>query len=402
MPNRRAFLQVAALDAAALAAACAPAAAPAAAPVISHAVQEAAASAQPAQEAIQGVVEGTGWEREWEDVIAAATAEGRLSLLTWGMTWGGSGYPAVIESFEQAFPGIKVDQLAESSASVWLGKVLQERRAGTYSFDLALVQPDAALTVGRQEGLWAPIRPLLFRPDVLEDGAWRDGLNARFLDAGGNLCLGWEYQVIHAYAINTDMVAEGEIGSVGDLLAPKWRGKVLSSDPLLGLGLLSAASVAKHWGAEVVKRLLVDQRPTIDRVGGRQLAEALVRGRYPVALGVRPKALAALGDQQLAGKVRFLDLPDADYAATTPMLYFDRAPHPAAAKLFANWILTKEGQTVLTSSLPTNSARTDVAAFAPDGIGTAGAAYFEPDKEASHAHTAETQRFVSRLLGTTT
>jgi iron(III) transport system substrate-binding protein len=341
-----------------------------------------------------------GWEKEWEAVIAAATMEGRLSLLTWGMTWGGSGYPAVIERFEQAFPGIKVDHLAESSASVWLSRVRQERRAGTYSFDLALVQPDAALTGGRSEGMWAPIRPLLMRPDVLDDGAWRDGLDARFLDTAGDLCLSWEYQVIHAYAVNTDLVPEGEIRGVRDLLEPKWRGKVISSDPRIGLGLLSAAGVAKQWGTDVVRRLLVDQRPTVDRVGGRQIAEALARGRFPVALGVRPKALAALGDERLAGKVRFLDLPDADYAATTPVLYFDRAPHPAAAQLFANWILTQEGQTLLTSSLPTNSARTDVAAFAPDGIGIAGAPYFEPDKEANHSHTADTQRFIARLLGT--
>ena len=90
--------------------------------------------------------------------------------------------PAVIERFQQVFPGIKVDHLAESSASVWLSRVRQERRAGTYSFDLALVQPDAALTGGRPEGMWAPIRTLLMRPDVLDDAAWRDGLDARFLD----------------------------------------------------------------------------------------------------------------------------------------------------------------------------------------------------------------------------
>ncbi len=121
----------------------------------------------------------------------------------------GSGYRKVIESFGRAFPGIVVEHLAESWASVWLGRVRQGRRATTASFDLALVPPDRALTEGGPEGMWAPIKPLLFRPDVLDDTAWRDGLHTRFKDAGGTLCFGWEYQVIHAYAINTDVVQEG-------------------------------------------------------------------------------------------------------------------------------------------------------------------------------------------------
>jgi len=128
---------------------------------------------------------------------------------------------------------------------------------------------------------------------------------------------------------------------------------------------------------------------------------ALVRGRFPVALGVRPKALQEFWVQGLGGNVAFLVLPDADFAATTPLLLFDRAPHPAAAKLLANWILTREEQTILTSSLPTNSARTDVEPFAPEGIGTDGKTYYEPDREANVGHTAETQAFVSDLLATT-
>ena len=120
---------------------------------------------------------------------------------------------------------------------------------------------------------------------MLDDGAWRDDLTARFLDAEGSLCFGWEYQVVHAYAVNTGLVREGEIGTVHDLLDPTWRGRILSSDPRVGTALLSAASVARRAGADVLRRLLVDQRPALSREAGRSVAEPLVRGRYPVALG---------------------------------------------------------------------------------------------------------------------
>jgi ABC-type Fe3+ transport system substrate-binding protein len=372
--SRRAFLKVAALAA----------------------VSTATAHAHPAQD--------DPWQHEWDGLVAAATAEGRLSLITWGDTWGGSAYPGfrgVVARFEEAFPGIVVDHLPESSATVWLDKVRQARRAGSDAFDLAIVQPGPALQSGRTDGLWAPIRPLLSHPDVLADAAWRSGLDARYLDAAAELCLSWEYLVLHAYAVNADLVQDGEIRSVTDLLDPKWTGKVISSDPRLGLGLSSAAAVARSAGPDVLRRLLVDQRPAFTGEA-RNLAESLVRGRYPVALGVRPKALAPFRESGLADKVRWLDLPDADVAVTTSLLYFDRAPHPAASKLFANWILTSDGQTILAGSLPTNSARLDVPPFEPDGVGTPSAPYFEPDRESNAQHIADTRRLIRGLPVTIT
>jgi ABC-type Fe3+ transport system substrate-binding protein len=87
------------------------------------------------------------------------------------------------------------------------------------------------------------------------------------------------------------------------------------------------------------------------------------------------------------------------YAVTTSLLSFDRASHPATARLIASWILTREGQAILAGSLPTNSARVDVPPFEPDGIGTPGAADFEPDREASFQHTAATAQLIRSLSG---
>jgi ABC-type Fe3+ transport system substrate-binding protein len=180
---------------------------------------------------------------------------------------------------------------------------------------------------------------------------------------------------------------------------------VLSSDPRVGHALSTTAAVAASRGPDVGRRLRVDQPPTVS-VGGRHLAEAVVSGRYPVVLGLRPKALASLADRGQprrldqppeGGNVRFLDLPEADVAATTSLLYFDQAPHSAAARLFANWVLTQEGQTSLTGNLPTNSARADVAPFLADGVGAA-PTYYEPEREANYAPLAETQRLVRDLL----
>jgi iron(III) transport system substrate-binding protein len=393
--DRRAFLHLATFGAAATATAagCTSASGPAqslakpAAPqaTIAPAVSPVAAAAEPTP------------ARGWEDLIAAAQAEGRLALLTLV----GGGYGTVIDRFQQAFPDITVHRLAESSAGVWLRQVQDDRRVGRLAFDLAFVQPNRALTEGRSADLWAPLRPLLVRPDVLADQLWRDGLDARFMDTSGSLCLAWEYQVIHAYAINTDMVPVGAITSVKDLLDPRWKGRILSLDPSgLGTAALSAAAVAQHWGTDVVKQLLIDQQPTFRSWGPADVTAAIVDGQVPIALGVRPKALNPLRAQGRGHHIQYLDLPDADFVGATGMLYFDQAPHPAAARLFANWVLTHEVQTILASSLLTNSARTDVPSFEPDGIGPVGTPYYEPEREATYAHTAATQQFIAGLRWT--
>lgn len=243
--------------------------------------------------------------------------------------------------------------------------------------------------------MWAPLRPMLFRPDVLDDAAWHGGFESRFLDDERDRCFDWQHSVFHAYAVHRDLVPDGAITSVLDLLDARWRGRVLSSDPRIGIGLNASAAVSAHRDRDVLKRLLVDQRP-MRANSAAQLAEALVTRRVPIVLGLRPKALEDFRSRG-ADRVRFLDLPDADFVPSTSMLAFAHAAHPAASRLFANWFLTREAQAVVGQSTPANSARLDVPAFEPIDTGSA-AAYYEPDRASNAVHIADTARFVRSLV----
>lgn len=149
-PHRRAFLRVTGLAAAgALAAACAPAASPSAAPG-----GAAGGSAKPA------------WQQQWDDLVVAAKKEGKLSALVTS----GTGWRKMLDTFSDTF-GITTEAGGGTSASIWVPKAQKEREANVFVNDVAVVPPNSAITLLRPVGAWDPVRPLLFRPDVLDDKA---------------------------------------------------------------------------------------------------------------------------------------------------------------------------------------------------------------------------------------
>lgn len=73
------------------------------------------------------------------------------------------------------------------------------------------------------------------------------------------------------------------------------------------------------------------------------------------------------------------------------MALLDRAPHPAVAKIFINWLLTREGQTILSQAQGSPSTRIDVttAGLDPSIVLKPGNKYFESDTEKSSLEQAE-------------
>jgi iron(III) transport system substrate-binding protein len=111
-----------------------------------------------------------------------------------------------------------------------------------------------------------------------------------------------------------------------------------------------------------LKDLIIKQKPvfTLDL---RQQADWIIRGRYPIAMGLDD---TVLGDMQAAGLGKNIQpVYFKEIVAITPqygvLAMFDRAPHPNAAKVFANWFLTQKAQDEYHRSIRSNSRRTDVA-----------------------------------------
>ena len=199
--------------------------APAAAPTTAPAAPAAAPTTAPAAQT-KPAAAPTG-DADWQKVVDDAKKEGHLLVATYA----GTGYRKVMDAFEAAYPGIKVDQTPfQSSSRDFFPRYFQERQAGLYQWDIIMVPATEPIVQAIGPGAIDPIRPLIVRPDVLDDKAWLDGFEGGFLDKGKQ----FDYAITRSRSqslwIDTNQVKDGEVTSYKSLLDPKWKGKILAGD----------------------------------------------------------------------------------------------------------------------------------------------------------------------------
>jgi iron(III) transport system substrate-binding protein len=375
--TRRSFLRLTGLAGAAAlgAAACSPAAAPTPAPTPAAAP---AGTNQAGSEA--------NWQEQWNALIAAAKSEGTFSVVTTT----GAAYKDFLDEFQAVFPGIEPQYNVVPTFAQWNPKILAERQAGIYNWDLINHTASETLapgTVGAATGAAAggargaldPVKPLIIRPDVLSDDSWLDGgFDAGWLDVAQEYGYGFTANVGGDLLwANTDLVKEGEINSFQDLLNPKWQGKIELQDPRVsGWSYTFLTSLRLNQGNDdMMRQLLVEQKPII-ATDPRQTTERLIRGVVAVASGPSAESLLPFKQQGLTDKLRLLRLPEVQFKqVSTGFWYINQAPHPNASKLFVNWTLTKEGQQAYVKHVLTNSRRKDVDPGDPDTILVPGKTY---------------------------
>lgn len=77
----------------------------------------------------------------------------------------------------------------------------------------------------------------------------------------------------------------------------------------------------------------------------------------------------------------------------------NKAPHPNAAKLLANWLLSREGAATFSKHIENNSLRADVEVVDPISQPQPGARYFYSSPEAAQPELDKTQELLNRWLG---
>jgi iron(III) transport system substrate-binding protein len=368
MVTRRQFMHWLSLSSTGLiAAACSatPAAPPTAAPNVPPTTAPAAAAVPttaPAVTAGGPAVASKDFTAAWDALVEAARKEGKLAV----NTFPGTGYRQALDVFTERYPGIALDHTNMIAREV-AARVIPEQKAGVYAFDVTQMPATTALSDLLPAGAWAPIKPAIIHPDVLDDRNWRGGFEAGLLDNSKQFGYGFALNKSQNFWINTDLVKPGEIRLVSDLLDPKWKGKMVLMDPRSGgftAGPLTPAR--KLYGDGFLKSVLVEQEPVITR-DQRQATEMLIRGGMAIATGPTETIIDDFKNSGVDVKVDKIMFPDATTLSGGSVWLFKNAPNPNAAKLFINWLLTKEGQTVWNEkALIENSRRTDVPPVLPE------------------------------------
>jgi hypothetical protein len=94
-----------------------------------------------------------------------------------------------------------------------------------------------------------------------------------------------------------------------------------------------------------------------------QQIEWAIRGRYPIAISASNSVLPEIQREGVGLNVvplAFRTPLGARLSMTRNIALFNRAPHPNAAKVLVNWILSREGQQLYAQHLDENSRRLDV------------------------------------------
>lgn len=300
-------------------------------------------------------VANSPWEAEWKKTVAAAKREGKAVL---------SGPPGedwrkALLSFERDFPDIRVEYIGSNSRDFW-PRLLRERELGQYLWDLRVGGPDPQVFAARDRGVLDSVRPLLLLPEVVDEGKWFGGFKGLFVDKERKYIAGFLAYASAAIFVNRDVISEAEFRSDADLLNPRWKGKIVLQDPRGGAGLGSMTVLLAVHGEPFVRDLLSQQNVVVTS-DVRQQAEWVVRGRYPIGIGVLPDQLLNLKEQGLKLNVQRLKEGSVGFSTGFGGIQLiNRAPHPNAATVFINWLLQQKTQSRLTQALRLNSRRLDV------------------------------------------
>jgi iron(III) transport system substrate-binding protein len=290
---------------------------------------------------------------EWEKTVKAAEQEGQV-------VYSASGSHRFLEEFQRLFPKIKPIVVSASCSEI-VSRIMTERRAGKYLGDVVRCGLTSAHSLYRGKTL-QPLSPALMLPEVKDQSKWWQGKH-HYTDPEGKYLLvsaASAYQRFASY--NKDLVNPTELKSFWDLLNPRWKGKMVATDPRTGEGRNGSRFLFYNpeLGPQFLRRLLSETDLRLSR-DYRQATDWLAQKQYALFLFSQADDTLTAGQQGLP--VQVLDTTGwKEGAGLDPIAgayaLMDKPAHPNAAKVLLNWLLSREGQLAIQRD-PEQAGRTD-------------------------------------------
>ena len=269
--------------------------------------------------------------------VEEAKKEGAMVLYS-GMTVADA--KALLGAFEKKYPFIKTTHHRVSGARL-ISRIQTEHRAGRYLWDVFMQAGFDGYAL-LEEGYFT-------RYESPERVHFSDGHK----DPEGYWTTAYVTPMTASY--NKRLVSKGEVPKdYLDFLEPKWTAK-LGVDPR---EVEWYANIKKVWGPDKARRFvtgLARSRIAL-REGRALLTELLGAGEFAILVN---NYLQNLVEAQEKGSPIELLALDPVIAGAGPIAIYRLAPHPNAARLFVDFVLSKEGQEIIVH-YGRSSARSDV------------------------------------------
>jgi ABC-type Fe3+ transport system substrate-binding protein len=234
----------------------------------------------------------------------------------------------LVDAFDKKYPGIEV-KYARGDSGPNAIKVINEARAGRVEGDVfdGIATTPPLLKAGLVEK-FAPADADQYPPALRDpDGRW-NALVLYFLTPG----------------INTQLVGADEIKTAVDLLDPKWRGKIVwGTEPSSGAAVYVGAvlqTMGEDKGMAFLRALAKQDIVNVDATN-RAILDQVILGQYAIALSIfnhHAVLSAAKGAPVKWLKVEPIPAPFHCIGLVK------NAPHPNAARLLIDFLLSEEGQ----------------------------------------------------------
>jgi iron(III) transport system substrate-binding protein len=260
--------------------------------------------------------------------LEAAKKEGKV---VWYTSLALSSSEKVAKMFETAYPGVKVEVNRTGSQRI-LQRMMQELQSNIRNVDVVHTSDAGHFVLLKEKKLLMHYTP-----------AGVDAFAAGFKDRDG-----FHYGLratVNVIAYNTKLVTAAEAPRTWkDLLDPKWKGKLVTAHPgYSGVIATHVLALVHLYGWDYFKAL-AQNKP--------MLVQSAVDPSGIVASGERPVAVNG-GDytfyqaKKKGNPVEIVFPKEGVPLVVSPSAITSFAPHPNAARLFTDFIFTRDVQQVL-------------------------------------------------------
>ncbi len=228
----------------------------------------------------------------------------------------------------QSKTGIAVE-LFRSGGSAVMQRFQLELDAKKVFADVLTTSDPAESTALAAKGVFIAFKPENF--DKLPESA---------KDPNG-MFVGQRLNMITIYYRNDKIAEKDAPKTMKDLLDPKYKGKLVMADPsFTSLQLAVVGMTAKNLGWDYYEGLR--KNDIIVMQGGQQTVDMVKRGERLIAAGASDSYAA---DAKLEGRpFTTVYPPDGTFLIPSPSAVVAKSPHPNAAKVFAEFLISTDAQ----------------------------------------------------------